>query len=105
MSATINAGTAKADTQETLETRIETRAAAIRKFLVTWLARELKQPAEAINIQCDFMSFGLDSIVIFGAPGDLAAWLGRDLEASLFWEHPTVDQLARALASQIERGA
>ena len=32
--------------------------------------------------------------------GELEAWLGRELEATALWYHPTIEQLARFIAEE-----
>jgi acyl carrier protein len=74
-------------------------AEAIQGFIISKLAEELKiNPAE-VEVRAQFASLGLDSIVIFNVTGDLAAWLQRDLESTLLWEHPTIEAVAQFLAA------
>jgi len=46
-----------------------------------------------------FTSYGLDSISGFTLNAELADWLGRELSATLFWEYPTLEKLARHLGA------
>ncbi|HEY5741236.1 MAG TPA: acyl carrier protein [Terrimicrobiaceae bacterium] len=72
---------------------------AIRDFIVSRLAEEMKVDPAEVDICAEFSSFGLDSIIIFNITGDLAAWLQRDLESTLLWEFPTIESLARFLGA------
>jgi len=68
-----------------------------------WLTRKIAQllrcPAEEVDVEMPFAMLGLDSLTTLTLTGDLAEWLGRDLSASLFLEHPTVTSLAQHLVA------
>lgn len=72
----------------------------IEAFLVTRLATALKVPPETIDRRLPFSDYAIDSVAIFEILGDLACWLRRDLEASLLWQHPTVETAAAFLAAE-----
>jgi acyl transferase domain-containing protein/acyl-CoA synthetase (AMP-forming)/AMP-acid ligase II/thioesterase domain-containing protein/acyl carrier protein len=77
--------------------------AEIRWWLATALAAELNRPAREIDPRQPFAYYGLDSARTLGLSGDLEQWLGRHLEPTLLWEHPTPERLARYLAG-VARG-
>ncbi|HEY2157934.1 MAG TPA: amino acid adenylation domain-containing protein [Isosphaeraceae bacterium] len=72
--------------------------------MADWLARRMASqlgvaPAE-VDHRATFASFGLGSLQAVGLAGDLEAWLGRPLSATLAYEHPTIASLARHLAGE-----
>ena len=73
----------------------------IQAWMVTRLAEELKLAPAEINIQMPLVNYGFDSIVAFTLTGELADRLGRDLPATLFWDYPTIEILARHLAEEL----
>jgi acyl carrier protein len=76
---------------------------AVQDWMVTRLAEELKLAPAEINIRIPLVNYGLDSIVAFTLTGELADRLGRDLPATLFWDYPTIEVLARHLAVTEQR--
>ena len=72
----------------------------IQAWMVTRLAEELKLAPAEINIRMPLLNYGLDSIVAFTLTGELADRLGGDLPATLFWDYPTIERLARHLAEE-----
>jgi thioesterase domain-containing protein/acyl carrier protein len=78
---------------------VEPRTAeTIQAWMVARLAAEMQVPESEIDIELPFTDYGLESITVFTLTGDLAEWLDRDLTATLLWEYPTVETLARHLA-------
>jgi acyl carrier protein len=71
----------------------------IQQWMTQKLADELKVAADTIDINEPLTSFGIDSIAVFTLTGDLAEWLHRDLPATLLWEYPTIEELARYLSN------
>lgn len=76
-------------------------AEAIEGWMVAKIAETLQMKPEDVDIKAPFVSYGLESIVVFSLTGDLADWLDRDLEATLLWEHPTIEDLSQHLSRQI----
>jgi acyl carrier protein len=72
----------------------------LQAWMVTRLAEELKLAPAEINIRIPLVNYGLDSIVAFTLTGELADRLGRDLPATLFWDYPTIEILARHLVEK-----
>ena len=73
----------------------------IEARLVASLAEVLELPPERIERLKPFTDFGLDSIKAFSLTGDLAEWIDQDLPATLFWDYPNVEALARYVAEQL----
>ncbi len=81
------------------------KAEDIQRWMVTKIAETLHIKPEEVDIRAPFVSYGLESIVVFSLTGDLADWLDRDLEATLLWEHPTIEDLSQHLSRQISAEA
>lgn len=75
---------------------------AIQEWLLTRLAEVLRLPPGEMRVQDRFARHGLHSLAAVNLTGELANWLGRPLPATLFYEHPTVELLARHLAGEGE---
>ncbi|KYC35297.1 AMP-dependent synthetase [Scytonema hofmannii PCC 7110] len=67
----------------------------IQRWLVTQMAKQLKIHSDEIDIQEPFVRYGLDSAVALGLCGDLAQWLGCNLEPTIFWDYPSIEALAQ----------
>jgi acyl carrier protein len=72
----------------------------IRAWLLRELSDRLRLPAHDIDASRDVAEYGLDSLQAVRLSGDLETWLGRRLPATLLWEFPSMDSLARHLASR-----
>ena len=77
----------------------------IQRWMVIKIAETLHIKPEEVDVRAPFVSYGLESIVVFSLTGDLADWLDRDLEATLLWEHPTIEDLSQHLSRQINAEA
>jgi acyl carrier protein len=73
-------------------------SAEIQAWLVTHLAQLLKCPPAEIDVTAPFDRLGLDSATAVGATLDLEDWLGRPVEPTAFYEFPSVEKVAEALA-------
>ncbi|WDD92409.1 amino acid adenylation domain-containing protein [Burkholderia sp. FERM BP-3421] len=70
----------------------------IRSHLTTSLA-QFKKCAEAdIDPAATFASLGLGSLDSVELAARLEAWLGRPVAPTVFWDHPSIDQLSAALS-------
>ena len=72
---------------------------AIQEWLVVTIAAYLKIDPATIDITEPFSSYGLDSRTAVGLSGDLGQWVGRPLPATLVWDFPTIEQVARHLVA------
>lgn len=72
--------------------------------LVQWLrvrlARQLELEPDQIDTQKDFADCGLSSVEAVNLSGDLENFLGCRLPPTLLWDYPTIETLARYLASE-----
>jgi acyl carrier protein len=71
---------------------------AIRAWLTERIAVHLKIAVEEIDVRETFSSYGLDSPTAVGLSGELERWLGRPLLATLVWDYPTIELVAKHLA-------
>ena len=74
-------------------------ARAIQRWLVSHIADLLGDDPASIDIREPFVNYGLGSTDAVILSGDLEAWLGCDLPATLLWDFPTVEALASHLAA------
>ena len=75
-------------------------AEEIEAWLVSNLASHLNVLPDEINVNESFDDYGLDSSVAVSTTGDLAEWLGYELEPTLFWEYPNIKAIALYLAEE-----
>jgi acyl carrier protein len=71
----------------------------IQEWLLAYLSALIDVDADRIDINDSFASYGLDSSAGVGMVGDLSHWLNRTLDAELIYRHPTIESLARHLAT------
>ncbi|WP_257450671.1 non-ribosomal peptide synthase/polyketide synthase, partial [Archangium lipolyticum] len=70
----------------------------MQALLVELMAETVSQPAANIDVHQPFVQYGLDSVASVRLVGELESRLGRKLPATLVWEHPNIEALARHLA-------
>ncbi|MEF9387808.1 acyl carrier protein [Ralstonia solanacearum species complex bacterium KE056] len=70
---------------------------AIQRWLIAHVASILEAPEDSIDPALPFSHFGLDSVAAVGLSGDLETLMGRKLPATLTWDFPTIELLARHL--------
>lgn len=70
---------------------------AVQEWLVTNLAATAGVAPAQIDVRLALTSMGIESLMLFSLAGELASWLGRDIETTLLWEYPTVEALAAHL--------
>lgn len=70
----------------------------IKTRVSTEIAEILECDIENINPEQEFSSLGIDSLVAFSMTGELSEWIGKDLSATLLWEHPTVNSLSQKIS-------
>ena len=73
-------------------------AESIEAWLVREIAGRLGCSSEEIDVRKPFESHGLDSVEAVGMSGALENWLGVRLPATLAWDFPTIESLARHLS-------
>lgn len=75
--------------------------AGLRAWLVQWLAKQLKVEPSQIDTAKRFDEYGLDSRVAVQVSGELEKIVERRLSPALLFEHPSIDELAKALAKDM----
>ena len=80
-----------------------TSEAAIRDWCVEYLARTLDLPDHTVDPGMTFARLGLDSANSVFLIVELEDWLGLELTPDLLFEHPTIGELARHLATRAGR--
>jgi acyl carrier protein len=77
------------------------------ELIEAWLVREIAErlgcSSQEIDVRKPFESFGLDSMEAVGMSGALENWLGVRLPATLAWDFPTVESLARHLSELVQQ--
>src|SRR5690348_3732272 len=76
--------------------------------ITNWLVARVAAVAELDPTEVDprepFIAYGLDSSDAVGMSVDLADWLGLSLPATLTYDFPTIEALARHLAERMQTG-
>jgi acyl-CoA synthetase (AMP-forming)/AMP-acid ligase II/acyl carrier protein len=70
----------------------------LEDFLARQLAATLRVPVESLDVTQPFNSLGLDSLQTMTLLGDVEIALGQELSPTLFWNYPTIAELAAHLA-------
>jgi thioesterase domain-containing protein/acyl carrier protein len=70
----------------------------IRGRIVAEFALALHVDPASIDTAATLFSLGADSLIAISITGALSEWLGRDLQATLMWDHPSIDAIAEALS-------
>jgi acyl carrier protein len=81
--------------QPTLPTRDHRE---IEEWIVTWLSKRLKLAENEIAPGMEFVNLGLSSRDAVMLAGELERWLGKELDPTLLWDHPTIEGLASHIA-------
>jgi acyl carrier protein len=69
----------------------------IETWMVQKIASALGVHPDTIDVQAPFTEHGLDSVASLQITGELQEELGRELEATLFWEYPSIASLSAFL--------
>ena len=75
-------------------------AEEIQDWMVAYLARQMQVPAETIDISAPFEALALDSATAIGMTGDLEQWLGRQIDPTIVYDYPTIEEIAEYLATR-----
>jgi len=82
-----------ADTQDT--------EAALKDWLRHRIAGYVGRTPEDIRTDVSLSNYGLDSVYALTLVGDIEDHLGLTLEATLMWDHSTIDALGKTLAGSL----
>ena len=72
----------------------------IRTWILAWVERELRVPAEEISTDASLLNYGMDSVNAIMLVGDLESQLNLRLPPTLVWDHPTIDALTEMIVSE-----
>jgi acyl carrier protein len=73
-------------------------AAEIQVWIVAYIAKLLEVAPDEVDVTIPFDRYGLDSSAAVGLTGDLADWLGEDIDPTLIYDYPTIEGLVHYLA-------
>lgn len=71
----------------------------VRDWLINKLSKLVGVPTDEIDTAAPFADYGLDSRQAVGLAGDLEKWLKREIDPTLVWDYPSIDQVTAALLS------
>ena len=71
----------------------------IEAWIAGALERRIGTPVAEIDRDLELNAYGLDSVEAVILGGEIADWLGIDVDPAIVIEHPTVARLGRALAA------
>jgi acyl carrier protein len=77
-------------------------ATTIQDWIVAWLARELPLPEDSIDPFGTFESLGASSLQVVLMTGELADWLGREVDPAAVYDYPTIAAFATHIESRLE---
>lgn len=77
--------------------------ASVSDHCIQFLAKTLHADAGTIDPAADFDQLGLDSVMAVALVLDLEEWSGLDLEPSLLFEYPTINELAGYVVQTVEQ--
>jgi acyl carrier protein len=70
----------------------------------TWLLGKLREELDVdtpLDSACPLADYGLNSISAIGVTADLEDLLGVELDPTMFFDYPTIDELARFLKDEL----
>ena len=76
------------------------QAGKVNEWLVAKLAEKLEIESHEIDIDTDFLDYGLSSLETVNLSGDLERFLGRRLSPTLFLDYPNIKTLAQYFAKE-----
>ncbi len=72
-------------------------AGGLEPFMIGWVAERLSRPADEVDPDAVFSTFGLDSVAAVQFVAALEEHIGRPIDITVAWDHPTIRQLAAHL--------
>ncbi|GAB4187332.1 MAG: acyl carrier protein [Wenzhouxiangellaceae bacterium] len=74
----------------------------IKDWISAYLARTLEVAPDLIDPELQFDEYGIDSRTAAELIGALGEWLGRDLDPSIIYDYPSIDELSQHLSTAAE---
>lgn len=79
--------------------------ADIRGWLTSYMAFLLEEEPDSINTELSFDSHGIDSAAAVSLVADLEDWMGVELDPTIVYDYPSIDQLADFLMMRLNESA
>ena len=73
----------------------------IQDWLIEKIANMEQLDPASIDVQEPLANYGLSSMAALTLSGDIETWLNCELEPTLVWDYPSVEQLSRYLAQEV----
>jgi acyl carrier protein len=83
----------------TAQSGLHATQAQIEEWLVSYIAELRGMKKEKISRTTVLSKYGLDSASAVTLSGDLMDWLKCDIDPTLLYEHPTIEQAAAHIAA------
>jgi acyl carrier protein len=83
------------------ETSIDDSAEAIRAWLIERVAFYAERRPDEIATDTALVELGLDSVYALTLGGDIEDRFGVETEATLGWDHPTIDAITEYLVTEL----
>lgn len=77
---------------------------SILQWISIRLAELAKINVDQVDLQLPFDRYGLDSLNAVILIGELGDWLQLELDPSIVYDYPTIEQLSRYVSEQINGG-
>ncbi|MCP5245533.1 MAG: acyl carrier protein [Burkholderiales bacterium] len=77
---------------------------SILQWISIRLAELVKINVDQIDPQLPFDRYGLDSLSAVTLIGELGDWLQLELDPSIVYDYPTIEQLSKYVSEQINGG-
>lgn len=90
---------ARVDDATTVTSKAPGLEADLRSWIADRMAAAVGIDARSVDVDEPVARYGLDSLMAVQIAEELSQRLGRDISATLFWDHPTIAELARELSS------
>ena len=74
---------------------------AIVGWLVEQTAQYLQMPPDKVRPTVPLVEYGLDSVFTFALCADIEDRFGLPVEATLAWDYPRIEQIARFLHDEL----
>jgi acyl carrier protein len=74
-------------------------ASEIETWLINALSESLGIDSEQIETDVSWESYGLDSSTAVVLSGDLQEWLGCELDPTIFFDYPNIEEMTKYLVS------
>jgi acyl carrier protein len=77
--------------------------AELSNFIRNKIAVELGIPEEEIDLNIEFINFGMDSVNSIFILQHIEKFIGTDLNPLLFWDYPTIESFSRYIVTTFRK--